>query len=87
MTINGKIVITTIVAATFAGSSALYAQTTTPSKPEGAGMMMQGQHGGMMNMMGQMSQMMDTCNKMMQDTPMGHQPEKHKDRKAPEKKS
>jgi hypothetical protein len=42
--------------------AALQAQDAT--KPRGDGSSMMGQ--GMMNMMGQMSQMMDHCNRMMQ---------------------
>ncbi len=37
----------------------------------GSGMM---EHGGMMNMMQQMSQMMESCNKMMQSMPDSGKP-------------
>lgn len=86
MSNNWKIVITTAsVLAAFGGGSALHAQTTAPSHPRTGGMMqgqqggmMEGQQGGMvqgqggmMNMMAQMNQMMQTCNKMMQEMDMG----------------
>ena len=88
MSNNGKTVITTAsVIAALAGGSALYAQTTAPSKPQSGGTMMQGQQGemmGMMNMMAQMNEMMETCNKMMEGMDV---PGAHKDKKGTEKKS
>jgi hypothetical protein len=41
-------------------------QSVPPGSDMGSGMM---EHGGKMNMMQQMSQMMDSCNTMMQRTP------------------
>ena len=87
MSNNWKTVITTAsIVAAVAGASTLHAQTTAPSKPQGGGMMMQGQNGDMMNMMGQMNQMMETCNKMMKDMDMGQRPGTEKDPKAQPKK-
>ncbi|ATU94480.1 hypothetical protein [Phyllobacterium zundukense] len=43
----------------------------SPGSNMGSGMM---EHGGMMNMMQQMSQMMESCNKMMQSMPDSGKP-------------
>ncbi|UXN58444.1 hypothetical protein [Phyllobacterium zundukense] len=58
----------------------------SPDSSMGSGMM---EHGGMMDMMKQMSQMMESCNKMMQSTPDSGKPNEQwrKDRPMqPEKK-
>ena len=88
MSNNWKTVITTAsVVAALAGASALHAQTTAPSKPQGSGTMMQRQHGDMMNMMTQMNKMMESCNKMMEGMNMGDRPGTQKDHKGSEKQS
>lgn len=43
----------------------------SPGSNMGSGMM---EHGGMMDMVKQMSQMMESCNKMMQNTPDSGKP-------------
>ena len=62
-----KIVLGAAAAVAALSSGTLYAQSDKPQT--GMGMMMQGSGGdmrSMMHMMGQMHQMMETCNKMMQ---------------------
>ena len=66
------------VLAALAGGSILYAYADTPSSPRSGGMM-QGNQGDMTNMMGQMSQMMETCNNMMKEMPKGEHKEMPKD--------
>ncbi len=71
-----------IVASTFAAAIAAAPtlsahETQNPQGPTiGQGMMGQGMmgSGGKMSMMGQMSQMMETCNKMMQGAMEKHDP-------------
>ena len=88
MSNNWKTVITTAsVVAALAGGSALHAQTTAPSKPQGDATMMHGQHADMMNMMTQMNKMMENCNKMMEGMNMGDRPGTQKDHQNPEKQS
>ena len=89
MSNNWKTVITTAsVVAALAGGSALHAQTTEPSKPQGGGMMQsQGDMMGTMNMMAQMNQMMESCNKMMEGMDMGDRPGAQKHHKSPGKQS
>ena len=62
----------TIVAG-FALTSPIFAadENPSPGSSMGSGMM---EHGGMMDMMKQMSQMMESCNKMMQSTPDSGKP-------------
>jgi hypothetical protein len=57
----------------FALTSPIFAADDNPSPGSnmGSGMM---EHGGMMDMMKQMSQMMESCNKMMQSTPDSGKP-------------
>lgn len=86
---RNTVIATAAVVAAFAGGSALHAQTTAPSMPQGAGTMMQGQHADMMNMMNMMSQMntmMENCNKMMERN-MGDRPGTQKDHRSPDKQS
>ena len=63
----------TIVAG-FALTSPIFAadENPSPGSSMGSGMM---EHGGMMDMMKQMSQMMESCNKMMQSTPDSGKPD------------
>ncbi len=100
MYMNLKTLFSTVaIAVVLAGVPALYAYAQTPSA-QGSGSMMQGGQGGMMqngqgdmmgqggmmNMMQQMSQMMETCNKMMQGMAQHHDREAPKDGTTPEKK-
>lgn len=87
-----------VAVAVLAGSPALYAYAQAPST-QGSGNMMQGGQGGMMqnsqsdmmgqggmmNMMQQMSQMMESCNKMMQGMAQHHDRETPKSEKTPKK--
>ncbi len=91
---NFKTVLTTtIVLATFTAAASLYAHAAdsqTAPNASGTGSMMQGGHGdmsGMMNMMGQMSQMMDGCNNMMKDMHQRRGTEKPQGDKQPEQKN
>jgi len=74
------------VVAALAGGPALYAYAESPNEESDGGM----QHGmmdqgGMMNMMQEMSQMMATCNKMMEDMAQHHGTESPQDKMMPEK--
>src|SRR3546814_6004 len=86
---------TAAVVAALAGGPAVYAYAETPNQ-EGSGRMMQDGQGGMMeggqggmmgtmNMMQQMSQMMETCNNMMQGMSQHHEPEGPKEGVVPGK--
>jgi len=80
---------TAAVVAALAGGPALYAYAETPSQEPGDAMQhgeggMMGQ-GGMMNMMQEMSQMMATCNKMMEGMAQHHGTENPQDKMMPEK--
>jgi Spy/CpxP family protein refolding chaperone len=82
---------TTIVLATFTAAASLYAHAAdsqTAPNASGTGSMMQGGHGDMskMNMMRQMSQMMESCNNMMKDTHQRRGTETPKDETNPAQK-
>lgn len=90
---NFKTVLTTtIVLATFTAAASLYAHAAdsqTAPNASGTGTMMQGGHGdmsGTMNMMGQMSQMMESCNNMMKDMQQRRGTETPKDETNPAQK-
>ncbi len=74
---------TAAVVAALAGGPALYAYAETPSQESGDAM--QHGEGGMMNMMQEMSQMMATCNKMMEGMAQHHGTETPQDKMMPEK--
>jgi len=61
----------TIVAGLALTSPIFADDNPSSSSNMGSGMM---EHGGMMDMMKQMSQMMESCNKMMQSTPGSGKP-------------
>lgn len=75
MNLVRKTIVGVAVTVALAGTSALYARNDSAKSDDknqhGPGMMMQGGGGmmGMMNMTSQMSQMMETCNQMMQGMP------------------
>lgn len=87
-----------VVATVLGGTPVLHAYAQAPST-QGSGGMMQGGQGGMMqnsqgdmmgqgsmmNMMQQMSQMMESCNKMMQGMTQHHDRETPKGEKTPKK--
>lgn len=85
---------TAAVVAALAGGPVVYAYAETPMQNESGGMMQDGQGGmmqggqggmmGMMNMMQQMNQMMETCNNMMQGMSQHHEPEAPKEGVVPE---
>ena len=80
-------VTTTAVLATFAVGPTLYAQSTPATPQSGGGMMMmQGNQGGMMNMMEQMSKMMEGCNTMMKSMNQGSAAETSNEGQKPELK-
>ena len=81
---------TAAVVAALAVGPAVYAYAETPNKNESGSMMQDGQggmmgQGGTMNMMQQMSQMMETCNNMMQAMSQHHGTEAPKEGAVPEK--
>lgn len=81
---------TAAVVGALAVGPAVYAYAETPNQG-GSGRMMQDGRGGMMgqgstmNMMQQMSQMMETCNNMMQDMSQHHEPAAPKEGVVPDK--
>lgn len=90
---------TAAIITVLAGTPALYTYAQAPGAQGSGGMMQGGQggmmqggqgdmmgQGGMMNMMQQMSQMMESCNQMMQGMAQHHDRETPKGEKTPEKK-
>ena len=84
---NWQMVLTATAVLTALGmGSTLYAQSE-PAAPQSKGSMMQGGHGdmtGMMNMMGQMTTMMESCNEMMKNMNQGHAAGAPKEGQKPE---
>jgi uncharacterized protein HemX len=81
---------TAAVVAALAVGPAVYAYAETPNQNESGSMMQHGQgdmmgQGGMMNMMQQMSQMMETCNNMMQEMSQRHESGAPKEGAVPDK--
>lgn len=77
---------TAAVVAALAGGPAVYAYAHDSDQSRGG--MMQGGQGGMgtMNMMQQMNQMMESCNKMMEGMNRHHDRHPSKKESTPEKK-
>ena len=79
-----KIALTTAATlAALAGGAAVYAQA---DRAQSGGSMMHGGSGGMMNMdmMGPMSRMMESCNKMMQDMRPSQGMDRHSPKASPD---
>ena len=85
MNTKWKMVATGVAAiAALSTGTALYAQADKPQA--GGGMMMHGSGDkNMMDMMGQMNQMMESCNKMMQDMSSSKGSDKPAAKSAPQK--